>query len=278
MSLFISSLNSGSNGNCYYVASGQDAILVDAGISCLEIEKRLKRLGTGPENIRAVFISHEHTDHIRGLTLLSRRYNLPVYITPGTARGGRLHLDKKLMHTFRPHDPVPVGDLTITAFPKAHDAADPYSFVVSHQSTHVGVFTDIGTPCAHLTSYFSQCTAAFLEANYDEEMLTKGSYPVYLKNRIRGGRGHLSNRQALELFREHRADHLSHLFLSHLSQNNNCPKLVQELFDAHAGSTRILVASRFQESPLYEVRHEGETDLRTAYRHADPPQLEFSFD
>src|SRR5690349_16690819 len=120
MSLYISSLNSGSNGNCYYVGNDREAILVDAGISCKEIETRMKRLELQIEKIRAIFISHEHADHIRGLTVFSKKYQLPVYITPPTMRFGRLHLDKKLIRGFKGHETVMIGDLAVHAFPKFH--------------------------------------------------------------------------------------------------------------------------------------------------------------
>jgi phosphoribosyl 1,2-cyclic phosphodiesterase len=253
MSLFITSLNSGSNGNCYYVGNDREAILVDAGISCREIEKRMKRLGLSMELIKAVFISHEHSDHIKGLPVLVKKYRLPVYITPLTMRGGRLQLDGQALIHFTAHEPISIGNLTVTAFPKFHDADDPYSFIVSFNQVVVGVFTDIGTPCKNLVSYFKQCHAAFLEANYDEEMLENGNYPIYLKNRIRGGRGHLSNRQALELFVSHRPQFMSHLLLAHLSKNNNCPDKALASFAPFAGNVTVAIASRFKETAVYAI-------------------------
>jgi hypothetical protein len=119
--------------------------------------------------------------------------------------------------------------------------------------TTVGIFTDIGEPCEQLVHYFGQCHAAFLEANYDEDMLLNGRYPWFLKNRIRNGNGHLSNHQALELFRTHRSAFLSHLLLSHLSRENNSPELVQSLFDAYGKNTQITIASRYRESGVYTV-------------------------
>jgi phosphoribosyl 1,2-cyclic phosphodiesterase len=115
------------------------------------------------------------------------------------------------------------------------------------------VFTDIGTPCENLVHHFKQCHAAFLEANYDDAMLANGRYPHLLKNRIRGNKGHLSNKQALELFTTHRPACMSHLFLSHISKNNNCPKLVQQLFNEHANGVKMIVASRYEETALYHI-------------------------
>jgi phosphoribosyl 1,2-cyclic phosphodiesterase len=117
----------------------------------------------------------------------------------------------------------------------------------------VGIFTDIGIACKDLISYFKQCHAAFLETNYDDTMLEQGSYLHFLKNRIRGGKGHLSNKQALELFKTHKSRFMTHLFLSHLSKNNNCPKLVQQLFNQHANGIKIILASRYNETALYHI-------------------------
>lgn len=253
MGLSIASLNSGSNGNCYYVGNEREAVLIDAGISCRETVYRLNRLGLRPERVKAIFITHEHGDHIRGVRSLVKKYRLPVYITSDTLREGRLKLKDEYVKNFQPYQPIFIGNLSITPFPKFHDACDPHSFIVSSGYINVGVFTDIGSPCQHVVKHFRQCHAAFLESNYDEEMLDKGSYSYYLKNRIRGGNGHLSNSQALQLFVKHRPMFMSHLFLAHLSENNNCPTLVENLFTASAGNTKIIVASRHEESELYHI-------------------------
>ncbi len=253
MSLFIASLNSGSNGNCYYIGNDQEAVLIDAGISCRETEKRMRRLGLSMQQVKAIFISHEHSDHIRGVAVLAKKYQLPVYITAGTLLHGGLILHEHLVTAFRAYEPVYIGGLAVTAFPKEHDAAEPHSFIITGNTINIGVFTDIGISCEHVIRHFQQCHAAFLEANYDEVMLEQGRYPYYLKNRIRGGKGHLSNTQALELFKTHRPAFMSHLLLSHLSQDNNNPSLVQELFDQHANGIKIVVASRMQETAVYQI-------------------------
>jgi phosphoribosyl 1,2-cyclic phosphodiesterase len=277
MSLFITSLNSGSNGNCYYVGNEREAILIDAGISCREIEKRMKRLGLPIQKLKAVFVSHEHADHISGIPVLSKKYQLPVYITKATLLYSRLRIEKHLIMSFNAHEPVIINDLCITAFPKLHDAADPYSFIVACKEIKVGVFTDTGTPCEHLISYFKQCNAAFLESNYDDDMLETGSYPYVLKTRIRGGKGHLSNRQALEVFMAHRPPFMTHLFLSHLSKNNNCPKLVQELFNEHADGVNMIIASRFEETAVYHIGALNNAGSKFLRQHVSASQLSFAF-
>jgi phosphoribosyl 1,2-cyclic phosphodiesterase len=251
--LQIASLNSGSNGNCYYVGNETEAILVDAGLSCKETEKRMLRLGLSLHKVKAIFISHEHTDHIKGLCNLASKYNLPIYITPGTLMGCRFSLRQDLINYISAHAVTHIGSLKVIGFPKIHDASEPFSFLISCGETKVGVFTDLGAACEQLTFYFKQCAAAFLEANYDEELLNNSAYPYFLKRRISGGRGHLSNNQALDLFLKHRSSNLSHLLLAHLSKDNNCPDLVQNLFDRHAGDTQIIVASRNEETAVYTI-------------------------
>ncbi len=257
MSLFIASLNSGSNGNCYYVGNESEAVLVDAGISCRETEKRMAKLGLQMQQVKAIFISHEHGDHISGLPMLAKKYRLPVYISPATLQGCGMALPKELVHHF-PSQPVNIGALRVTAFEKLHDAADPYSFIVEGNGVKIGVLTDIGRVCKQTVHYFRQCHAVFLESNYDEQMLENGGYPQRLQKRIRGGKGHLSNDEALQLFVGHRSPYLSHLLLSHLSEQNNRPELVLDLFSPFAGELTIAVASRYEESPLYHIQHTGD--------------------
>ena len=260
MSLFITSLNSGSNGNCYYIGNDKEAVLIDAGISCRETEKRMRLLGLSMNKVKAIFISHEHTDHIKAVDSIALKYRLPVHITKGTLQHAGIRLQQELVKDLFANEPVMVGSLSVTAFPKFHDAADPHSFIINYDGITVGVFTDIGISCKHVIKYFSQCHAAFLETNYDETLLENGSYPVFLKNRIRGGNGHLSNRQALEIFMQHRPPFMTHLLLSHLSRDNNRPEIVKQLFDEHAGGTQIIVASRYEPTAIYHIQQKG---LRT---------------
>lgn len=257
MSAFVASLNSGSNGNCYYVGTHHDAVLIDAGLSCKETEKRMQRLQLSMSKVRAIFISHEHIDHIKGVELISRRYQLPVYVTAATISNTHMRPEHHLVRPFNAHEGIVTGEITVTAFPKLHDAKDPHSFVVDVAGVRIGVFTDIGTPCDHVKAYFSGCHAAFLEANYDDEMLESGRYPYHLKARIRGDHGHMSNAQALALFNEHRPDFMSHVFLSHLSKDNNHPDVALQAFLPHAGNVSVSVASRYNETELFQISPQG---------------------
>jgi len=253
MSLFVASLNSGSNGNCYYIGNNEEAVLVDAGISCREIEKRMRSLGLDPAKIKALFVTHEHTDHISGVPTLVKKYHLPVYVTPRTYRATGFLLNEQLVRPFTAFEPVQVGGLSITAFPKWHDAIDPHSFIISQAGVNIGVFTDIGAPCQNVIHYFRICHAIFLEANYDENMLANSRYPVFLRNRISGKHGHMSNVQALQLFIEHRPSFMTHVFLSHLSKENNDPEMVSALFRSRANGAHIIHASRYTATAVYHI-------------------------
>ena len=265
MALEVCSLNSGSNGNCYYIGNNNEAILVDAGLSCRETEKRMSAVGLNIKKVVGIFISHEHTDHIKGLEKLSSRHNIPVYLTSKTFESSRLQIGSHLVRTFQPGSAAAVGTFSITAFKKFHDAVDPHSFLVSCHNVTVGVFTDIGRCCTEVEKHFSQCHAAFLESNYDDGMLANGPYPYHLKKRISGGHGHLSNIEALNLFNRHRSPFLSHLFLSHLSRENNCPEKAMQTFLPFAKQTRVVIASRHQPTEVFTIfPNKGNSSTKTA--------------
>lgn len=276
MPLYFAALNSGSNGNCYYVGNDTEAVLIDAGISCREIEKRMTRLGLSMNKVKAVFVSHEHVDHISGVKTLSKKYQLPIYVTSKTLRSAGILTEKHLLRSFAAGEPVMVGELCVTAFIKLHDASDPHSFVVSGNKVNVGVFTDIGHCCEQLIHHFKQCHAAFLEANYCEDMLMNGRYPWVLKKRISGETGHLSNAQALDLFIQHRGPQLQHLVLSHLSKENNDPQLVSRLFGEKAGTVHITIASRYEETPVLQVDTNGHPLAVVYQKKLKPAQQQLS--
>ena len=267
MSLFISSLNSGSNANCYYIGNNKEAVLIDAGLSCRETERRMKQLGLSIGIVKAIFVSHEHSDHITGVPGISKKYRLPVYITGATLANSNIPIEPQLVNDFKKNKPVKIGDLLVTPFRKSHDAADPHSFIVSGHGISIGIITDIGYACKQVIKYFGQCQAAFLESNYCTEMLANGNYPWHLQQRISSDEGHLSNAQALELFTNYRGTDLRLLILSHLSKNNNNPELVKSLFKKQAGNTEIVVASRYTASPVFRIEgNANPVPLRTKSR------------
>jgi len=272
MSVCIASLNSGSNGNCYYIGSSEEAVLIDAGLSARETLLRMQHLGLDAGKLKAIFISHEHIDHVSGLQKLHEKLKIPVYITAKTRRNCRLKLQSELVHSFVKNEIIQVGKLHITPFSKSHDANDPHSFVVSCHNLQVGVFTDIGYACEEVIHHFSKCDAAFLESNYCEKMLEEGNYPRFLKSRISGKNGHLSNQQALELFQLHRNSNVKLLLLSHLSKNNNSAETALELFKPHAGDVKIVVAGRDKATALYTLQAQRSSVNDPSPLFKQPPQ------
>lgn len=273
MSLFVASLNSGSNGNCYYIGNQNEAILIDAGISCRETERRLRRLGLSLGNVKAIFVTHEHSDHVHGIPSIHKKFKIPVYITTRTLL--KAQLTKAEAYNFKAYEAISIGDLSIQAFPILHDATDPHNFIISNKGVNVGIFTDIGDVTDHVIRNFKQCHAAFLESNYDDELLETGRYPIALKNRIRGGYGHLSNVQAGKLFTDHKPHFMSHLFLGHLSRNNNSPRIVQNHFESISGTTEIVVASRYKETKLFSIQAPSGSQSPSFYSGVEfPVQLE----
>jgi phosphoribosyl 1,2-cyclic phosphodiesterase len=222
--------------------------------------------------VKAIFVSHEHGDHIKGVSTLANKYSLPVYITAKTAKHGP-RLISHLSKAFTAKESVTIGDLDITPFAKYHDATDPHSFIISSNGVTVGVLTDIGTVCQEVIHHFKQCHAVFLEANYDATMLENGKYPIQLKNRIRGGQGHLSNKEALDLFISHRSPGLSHLLLSHLSKENNTPEIAAALFLQHANNIKITVASRYNSTEVFTISQSGIHQNEIPVKKLKPMQL-----
>jgi phosphoribosyl 1,2-cyclic phosphodiesterase len=223
--LKIASIASGSNGNCYYLEDDNDAILVDAGISARQIVQRMANIGLSMSKVRAVFISHEHADHVRGVDALSRKYSISVFMTQKTYSSYGKIINDSLLKFFSPGKPVALGKIHVNPFLKSHDAAEPCSFSVSSESRNVAVMTDIGLKCSNVISHIKDADAIFLESNYDDNMLQAGPYSPYLKKRISSDLGHLSNTQAGLIALEHASPRLKHVFLSHVSENNNTPEL-----------------------------------------------------
>lgn len=244
---------SGSNGNCYYVGNEQDAILVDVGIFRKQVLLRMDEAGLDIHKVRAIFISHEHADHMRGVRVLSKQFNIPVYMTSATFNNTWKSNRPGNYQLFEPDVSVKINDITVHPFLKQHDAADPCSFRVQIEGKHIGVMTDIGAVCDTVVSHFSLCDAAFLESNYDEEMLKNGSYPWVLKNRVASDVGHLSNSQSMELVKEHMKEDLKLLVLSHLSGENNTPEKAMETFNGLAHKTNIQLSQRHSATEVFTL-------------------------
>ncbi len=252
----IASLASGSSGNCFYVKEGDCAVLIDAGISTKQIVERLGILKMNPEDIRAVFVTHEHSDHIRGCDYFARKFNVPIYATKKTIQHGFLCSDESLINHIKNNETVEIGKMRVEAFSKSHKAADPVSYNV-YNGKKISIITDAGHACKNIVSHISDSDFLCLESNHDEEMLENGPYPYFLKSWIKSNEGHLSNSQAALCVLEHARSKLSHLMLSHLSRTNNTPrraletfKILKERRDLHP---KIMVSERGSPSPLFKI-------------------------
>ena len=223
----ICQLASGSKGNSIYIESEKTRILVDAGLSALQISKRLAEIGVEADTLDAVFVTHEHSDHSRGLGPLSRRYDLPVYLHCDTHESlpkiGSVHerfFDIGQSFTFQ--------DIEVVPFPITHDAVAPVGFTFESVEGKVGVATDLGIATRLVQSRLHQCRVLIVETNHDAEMLRDGPYPWELKQRIRSQHGHLSNDEGAALLDEVKWSGLQAVFLAHLSETNNTPLLAQQ--------------------------------------------------
>ena len=250
----ICALASGSNGNCYYIGNNTDAVLIDAGISSKQIILRMQSRQLSPAKIRAVFITHEHIDHVRGARVLSNKLGAPVYYTSGTYNAIRAEERAANSRFFTAGDTITIGPFQIHSFTKNHDAAEPCSFRIEYEQNNVGVFTDIGEACENVQSNLKQCRAVFLESNYDHEMLWKGAYPYPLKQRVASTVGHLSNDQSLELVKTHAGDKLEYIFLSHLSKENNTPQKAYQNFDELKTRFNIQLTSREEATDVFILK------------------------
>ncbi|MBE5906272.1 MAG: MBL fold metallo-hydrolase [Lachnospiraceae bacterium] len=229
----LTSIASGSSGNCIYIGTDNTHLLVDAGISCKRIVAGLTDLSIKPEEVGGILITHEHSDHIQGLGVLSRKYGIPIYATPGTTKGILSYsslgkFDESLVHPITCGVDFTIGDIVIEAFPIPHDANEPCAFVASHGKKKVAVATDIGMYDEEIVRHLSGLDALLLEANHDVKMLQVGSYPYYLKQRILGNRGHLSNENSGRLLSRILHDRFQGVLLGHLSKENNYERLAYE--------------------------------------------------
>jgi len=226
--LQLCSLSSGSSGNCYFIGSSSEGILVDAGISARRIRKTLEEIGLAMSQIHGVLITHDHIDHIQALTLLTKKYRLPVYCTEGTWKGilrnrTTFDLDQEMFRPLQAGVPFTLAGLTISAFPVSHDALDAVGYHIANSSRSITLATDLGVIGDAAAVYLRKANVLVLESNYDEEMLLNGRYPQQLKQRVHGEMGHLCNTHASGFISDHYHPGISHILLCHLSAENNTP-------------------------------------------------------
>ena len=247
VSLRVCVLGSGSKGNCTYIESPETRILIDAGLSAREIERRLRQIDRSPAVLDGVLISHEHSDHIHGVGALARRYKLAVYANRATWQRAQ-HIVGRVdeLHEFCTGSSFELKDLMIDPFSLPHDADDPVAFRLAWRRRAIAVVTDLGYPSQLVRERIRGCHLLLLESNHDDSMLKAGPYPWPLKQRIGGKSGHLSNVQSSQLLRDVLHDELEAVVLAHLSEINNHPDLARLTAQESLGSkrTRVYVASQ----------------------------------
>ncbi len=220
------SLGSGSKGNATLIESQQACLLVDCGFTIKETERRMARLGRTPEDLTAILVTHEHSDHIKGVLPLARKYNLPIYSSFATA-------DYREMRNFDNWQAlsldraVTIGGFSVTPVAVPHDAREPCQFVFRYQKKTFGLLTDLGSITPFVREQYRDCDALLLECNHDVPMLQQGPYPLSLKRRVAGDWGHLNNGQAADLLHSVNVERLQHVVMAHLSEHNNTPELAR---------------------------------------------------
>ena len=266
MNMDFCSIASGSSGNCIFAGTDNTGILIDAGISGKRIEQGLNSIGRKSAEISGILVTHEHSDHIKGLGVIARKHHIPIYATPGTIReikrSGLGTIDEGLYREIHADEPFDLGDLSIEAFEISHDAVEPVAYRVSDGSRSVAVVTDLGVYTDYTIRHLQGLNAVLLESNHNVSMLQVGRYPYYLKQRILGNRGHPSNETAGQLLCEILNDKLKGIFLGHLSQENNYEELAYQTVCAEvtlgdnpykSGDFPIKVAHRDRPSDLLTV-------------------------
>ncbi len=247
-------LASGSGGNACYLETAQSRILVDAGLSCRELIRRLELVGVNPESLDALIITHEHLDHIKGAGPLARRFDIPVYInTPTLAKGLRTMGNLSRPVSVHTGQTITINGLLIETFTKCHDAADPMGVIISSEGVRLGLITDLGRSTALVEDRLKGCHALITEFNHDQKMLEGGPYPLDLQRRIKGPEGHLSNQQAAELLEAVAHKNLGVVVLAHLSEANNDPqKAFQEAKDVltRCGQENTSIIVSHQDCPV----------------------------
>lgn len=251
MGIKLSVLASGSRGNSIYIATERVRLLVDAGLSGRETERRLLSIGASPKDLNGIVVSHEHLDHVRGVGTLSRRYKLPVYLNKGT----HLHLPDSVGRLGEKEEFVTgqsfcIEDVTIHPFTISHDGVDPVGFTLANGSVKIGVCTDLGAATRLVHRHLEHCSVLILEANHDVEMLKNGPYPWPVKQRIKSRVGHLSNEQSVEVLSRVFSENLQEVVLAHMSETNNSSEMVLKAFSSKLIRERLNITLASQHQPI----------------------------
>lgn len=262
----ICSIASSSSGNCIYIGTDRTHILIDTGISGKRLKSGLERINLSPEEIDGILVTHEHSDHIKGLGVVTRKYNIPVYTTELTwnkikESGLTGFMDESLFRKIIPDRDFSINELVIHPFNTSHDAVQPVCYTFQKDKKKISVATDLGCYNSYITEKLKDSNVLFIEANHDIEMLQNGSYPYYLKKRILGDRGHLSNEISGKLISEVISENLQYVVLGHLSRENNRPEVAHKSVKLKLSSTekicisdiRLMVSEKDEVSELITI-------------------------
>ena len=233
MGLSFCSFSSGSSGNCYLIKNKNTAILVDAGISCKRILMGLEKVETGKEEVAAIFVTHEHGDHISALATLGKRMpNVPMYANEATWENIKADISAYNKRIMEPGESVKIADIEVKAYATSHDSVKAQAYSFSCEGKKIAIVTDTGCVTDEIFANVIDADMIILEANYEEEVLLLGKYPYFLKHRILGEHGHLSNVAAAEvitrIMKTNKAGRVRRVFLAHLSKENNMPELAYQ--------------------------------------------------
>ena len=260
--MIVAPLGSGSAGNAYYFESDGTAILVDAGLGPVETQKRLELVDRNIEKLRALVITHEHYDHIRGAERIARKFNIPIYLTTGTLHASEINPDETQVVVFQNNTTFRIGELNVHARRTMHDASDPACFVIeARDGTRVGLASDLGHADDQVVRHLSECDGLFFEANHDVDMLRMGTYPWSLKRRIMSRFGHLSNDDAMNAVQRMMGADLKTLCLIHLSEKNNHESIVRDvamrLLQKNGVQLELGIAKQFVPTGVFDIRRRG---------------------
>ena len=250
------SLASGSSGNCYFIGNASYGILIDAGVGVRAIKRFLQTMGLEFHNIWGIFVTHDHTDHIKAVGVLGEKHRIPVYTTRKIHEGinANYRVTQKLsslsQRFFDVGQEIEIGEITVKSFPVSHDASESVGFTVNYKEKIFAVATDLGYVSDETASILQSADYLILEANYDDEMLSKGPYPVYLQTRIKSKTGHLSNKQAAAFLSDYFTPKWKYIFLCHLSKENNLPEIAYNTIKEHFKNNLIDEDENLQIIPL----------------------------